>query len=98
MIVGDDDLVGVEHVDAIAVLAIAAAAPVYMGNTVGHDDGAVRTTFAAPDADACIAAPIDAIAGDEQAPAVGRVDGRVTDIAECAVADGERGVKNVDRD
>src|SRR5690606_26576104 len=92
VIVGDNDLIGLEDVDAVAVLPIAATAPVDIADAVGHDDGAVGAGLRAPDADAGIAAMVDAVAGDVEPTAVHRMDGRVAQFAKGAVAYGDRGI------
>src|SRR5690606_5989309 len=82
---------------AIAILAIAAAAPVDVRDGVVGDNGVVGAGGAAPDADAGIAAPIDAIAGDQQAATVHRVNGGIAGGVEAAFADGGGGVLKGER-
>ena len=82
-IVRDDDAIGLEDVDAVAVLAVAAAAPVDRVDHVARNDRAIMARCVAPDADAGIAAAGNAVAADEEAAAVGTVDGGVAQFGEA---------------
>src|SRR5690606_27029987 len=87
VVAGDDDAVGAEDIDAVAVLAIAAATPVDTCNAVARDDGRVSAVAAAPDADAGIAAIGDAAARDGEPEPIHGVDGRVPQPGEIAIVD-----------
>src|SRR5690606_19241852 len=87
VVIGNDDFVGLEDVDAITVLAVAAALPVDPADGVAGDDRAVAPGLVAPDADAGISGAGNAVAADHQAATVLAVDRRVAQFVEAAGLD-----------
>ena len=86
-VAGDEHAAGAENVDAVAVLAGAAAVGPDAHDAVGGDDAAVLAGLGAPHLDAVVAAVGDVVVGNLQPRRVDAADGGLDDRVDGAVGD-----------
>ena len=86
-VAGDEHAAGAKNVDAVAVLAGAAAVGPDAHDAVGGDDAAVLAGVGAPDLDAVVAAVGNVVVGNFQPRRVDAADGGLDDRVDGAVGD-----------